>query len=156
MLKLENKFFLKIDSIEEEKTDNKIENEIVEKIENIIEPDNIEIDIKNIKPITINSYYKKFKNRLIISKEGQQFNTSILNHLKDLKNSKVLGPIKVDLEFHFTDRRIHDLDNLFKPIIDILKNIVFEDDKEIYEINARKKLKQPIYRILIKISKIIE
>jgi crossover junction endodeoxyribonuclease RusA len=112
----------------------------------------IHLTIEHVKPVTINSYYKKFKNRLIISKEGVEYKDAILAKLPHDSALQLRGAVKLDLEFHFTDRRVHDLDNLFKPIIDILKNKLFEDDKEIYEIHSRKKLQQECYRIIIKVE----
>jgi crossover junction endodeoxyribonuclease RusA len=117
-----------------------------------MEQHGIRLTIEHVKPVTINSYYKKFKNRLIISKEGVDYKEAILANLPR-EPTPLRGAVKLDLEFHFTDRRVHDLDNLFKPIVDILKNQLFEDDKEIFEIHSRKKLQQDRYRIIIGVER---
>jgi len=55
---------------------------------------------------------------------------------------KILGPILLDIKFYFKDKRSRDLDNLLKPLIDALKDVVIEDDSNIYKITCEKLLGQ--------------
>jgi Holliday junction resolvase RusA-like endonuclease len=51
---------------------------------------------------------------------------------------KILGKVKLEVEFHFKDNRRRDVDNYLKVLIDALKDNLFEDDYLIWEINAKK------------------
>ena len=64
----------------------------------------------------------------------------------------MLGPVSLDITFYFTDRRSRDLDNLLKPLIDGLKNVVIGDDSLIYRITCEKRLGQESNKTNIKIT----
>lgn len=42
------------------------------------------------------------------------------------------------MDFYFKDKRKRDLDNCLKPLLDILKNRVIEDDSQVEKITTRK------------------
>lgn len=88
------------------------------------------------KPLSQNMYYNKFRNRIIISKEGQEYRKNILDAINN--QDKIYGDIIFKVVCSFKDRRKRDLDNILKPLIDCLKNVVFEDDDRIIEIQAKK------------------
>jgi Holliday junction resolvase RusA-like endonuclease len=48
---------------------------------------------------------------------------------------KIVGPVSVSLRV-FRPRKIGDLDNLLKVLLDSLKGYAFEDDKQVVEIQA--------------------
>lgn len=96
----------------------------------------------NFKAMTQNSYYRKFRNRLIICKEGREYKSKIQKVIEDGEYKKIIGKVSLDLAFEFKDKRKRDLDNLHKCFIDAIKNILIEDDDMIYDIHMTKKIGQ--------------
>jgi crossover junction endodeoxyribonuclease RusA len=79
------------------------------------------------------------RGRYIISQKGRDFRKQVQDAL--VGKPKTNGPIKLELEFHFKDRRIRDVDNYQKALIDALKGVLFEDDSQIFFLSASKTLK---------------
>jgi Holliday junction resolvase RusA-like endonuclease len=92
------------------------------------------------KAFTVNSFYKKWRNVITIPKEGREWKNNISNFIIQNHLPKLTGKISLTLGFWFKTKQKRDLDNLFKPLIDTFKNVLFEDDDMIYSINAFKKI----------------
>jgi Holliday junction resolvase RusA-like endonuclease len=90
-----------------------------------------------IKPMSVNSFYRTFQNRILISKDGRIYKKQVLELLGN-DFQKILGRVKLTLHFYFKDRRKVDLDNPTKPICDIFKDVLFEDDDQIYKLELKK------------------
>ena len=103
-----------------------------------------------IAALTQNVYYRKFQNRLIISKRGKDYKELVNNYIQSYP--KILGKVKLDLVFYFKDKRKRDLDNLHKCLIDSMKNILFEDDDMIYKIYLEKHIGAGVDKIIINIE----
>ena len=110
----------------------------VESSETVIKPAN-NADIKfDFKAMTQNSYYRKFRNRLIISPEGKKYKAQIQERIKGI--DKIYGKVGLILKFQFKDKRKRDLDNLHKCLIDALKNVLIEDDDQAYRLYMTKEI----------------
>ena len=90
----------------------------------------------DIKALTQNSYYRKFRNRIIIGEEGRKYKETI--HLLTHDKPQLLGPVGIELVFCFKDKRKRDLDNLHKCFIDSIKNRLIEDVDMVYELHLFK------------------
>lgn len=62
-------------------------------------------------------------------------------------SQKITGPVRVVAVFYktanLTKRRYGDIDNLVKAILDALNGIVFEDDAQVVELVAFKRIGEP-------------
>ena len=85
---------------------------------------------------SINKYYRSWKNKVLISKEGREFKKELELHLTNYE--KILGKIKLNIVLDFKDKRKRDVDNYAKVLIDCLKNKLFEDDDQIYQLYMEK------------------
>ena len=85
---------------------------------------------------SVNKYYRSWQGRVLISKDGREFKKELELHLNNYE--KVLGKIQLRLILHFKDKRKRDVDNYAKVLIDCLKNKLFEDDDQIYELYMQK------------------
>ena len=85
---------------------------------------------------SVNKYYRSWKGRVLISKDGKEFKKNIDLLLGD--NQKVFGKIQLNLYLYFKDKRKRDVDNYAKVLIDCLKNRLFEDDDMIYKLYMEK------------------
>lgn len=92
-----------------------------------------------LKPISINDYWGYVGKRVYVKRKGKQFKETIHKLLKEEKKPKILGPVCVRITFGFKGSRKRDLDNMIKPLIDCLKNVVFEDDDQIYRYQLEKR-----------------
>ncbi len=108
------------------------------------------IDVSvEIKPLSIN---KCFQGRRFKTKDYKDYEYELLLILPEQEMIK--GDVSVEIDFYVKYPKKLDVDNLLKPINDILtKKKYWEDDRFIYEIRARK-IKSPIERIHIKIKEL--
>ena len=85
---------------------------------------------------SVNKYYRSWQGRVLISKDGREFKKEIDVYLNNYK--KIKGIIYLKLILHFKDKRKRDVDNYAKVLIDCLKNKLFEDDDQIYQLYMEK------------------
>jgi len=101
---------------------------------------------------SVNKYYRSWQGRVLISKDGREFKKEVDLLLNNYE--KVLGKIKLTLILHFKDKRKRDLDNYNKVLIDCLKNKLFEDDDQIYQLYMEKHIGCGFNKISIGIESI--
>lgn len=83
-------------------------------------------------PPSLNSYYRIFRSRILISRSGRAYRKKIIALLQDRFPSALKGRLQVTICVHPPDRRRRDLDNLQKGLQDALQHAgVFEDDSQI-------------------------
>ena len=115
------------------------------------EPIEFELDMK---ALTQNTYYKKYRNRIIIGEEGRKYKEQI--HELTRQFPQILGPVGITLRFNFKDKRKRDLDNLHKCFIDSIKNRLIEDDDMVYQLNMSKTIGWSKNSIEVKIESLEE
>jgi crossover junction endodeoxyribonuclease RusA len=103
---------------------------------------------------SVNKYYRSWQGRVLISKDGREFKKEVDLLLNNYE--KILGKIKLTLILHFKDKRKRDLDNYNKVLIDCLKNKLFEDDDQIYQLYMEKYIGCGFNKISIIIESIEE
>ena len=87
-------------------------------------------------PPTVNTYWRSVNGRNILSKKARQYkkDAAIFLRAADLK-----GDLKVVIECHMPDKRRRDLDNLLKPLLDVMGDCgVYEDDSQICDLRILK------------------
>tara|TARA_Y100000741_G_C18229527_1_gene549218 strand:- start:1184 stop:1525 length:342 start_codon:yes stop_codon:yes gene_type:complete len=89
-----------------------------------------------IQACTVNKFYRTYAGRILISKDGKDFKKLVQAYLTNY--TKIMGKVKLIIEVYFKDKRKRDLDNFAKVLIDCLKNKLFEDDDQIYELQMKK------------------
>ena len=85
---------------------------------------------------SVNKYYRNWQGRVLISKDGREFKKEIDLLLNNYE--KISGKIQLKLILYFKDKRKRDVDNYAKVLIDCLKNKLFEDDDQIYQLYMEK------------------
>ena len=89
-------------------------------------------------PPTVNNYYTVARGRKILSKNGRAFKESSVWYIPHLANG-LKGEISVEIQANMPDKRKRDLDNLLKPILDVITaRGVFEDDSQIADLRIYK------------------
>lgn len=110
--------------------------------------------IIDLKPISINTFYKIKNNRFYTTPQGKLFKLKVRNILKE-QNIECIDEtkqIRLNIIFEFKDKRKRDIDNYLKVFIDSLKEIYIVDDCQIFELQAFKKIGCENDRIIIDID----
>lgn len=95
-------------------------------------------------PPSVNTYWRHpsrgpLAGRHLISQEGRAYREAIRAHVAESSFGKITGPVAVDIEAFFPDRRKRDLDNILKSLLDSLTHAgVWEDDSQIVDLRIRK------------------
>lgn len=89
-------------------------------------------------PPTVNNYYTVARGRKIISTKGRKFKADCNYFIHKLPDP-IKGEIKLVVSVCMPDKRRRDLDNLLKPILDVLGQYgVYEDDSQIVDLQIKK------------------
>lgn len=88
-------------------------------------------------PPSVNTYWRMFKNRMIISEPGRKYRVAVAEQvlLQTKGKCRTDGPVKVTIEAWRPDNRRRDLDNLLKAVLDSLGHAgVYIDDSLIVDL----------------------
>lgn len=86
-------------------------------------------------PPSINRYYRIFRNRILISRDGREYRKTVLEQRRNAQTETLIGPVEVEIEAFRPDNRKRDLDNLLKAALDALTHAeIFEDDSQIADL----------------------
>ena len=91
-------------------------------------------------PPTANTYWRVVKGRMVKSADARKYQTTVALMAKAAMGaglSRLDGPVSVKVSV-YRPRRIGDLDNTLKVILDALKGIAFEDDSQVVRIEANR------------------
>jgi Holliday junction resolvase RusA-like endonuclease len=112
-------------------------------------------DILEVKPLSLHQFYSIYRNRQYITSLGRSYKKIFSDYFHTQSNKICHNkPVKLYIEFHFADKRKHDLDNVCKPLLDALTNILYVDDSLIYDLCVKKLIGQPNNYIHIEINEI--
>lgn len=112
------------------------------------------------RPISINAYWGNgLKRRRYVTKAGKKFKKKITDCIQNIftepmKVPKITGPVEITLCFGL--KKDMDLDNLPKVFLDAIKNVLIEDDAEIYWLKVIKLRGVSSDAISLRIDKIEE
>ena len=116
------------------------------------------IEMKEIKVDKIRSYQTlvyKNGNRTFPKKEYENYKKEIIYQLTKLPKIKDNSELKVSIHFKCKNKIVGDLDNITKPVLDILQqNGNIKNDRQIVELNLKKSFDYKENSILINIEKI--
>lgn len=102
-----------------------------------------------IKPLSINACFQGRKFKTIEYKDYEHEMLLILPYQEMIE-----GEVSVEVDFYVRKPKILDVDNLIKPLFDILtKKGYWRDDRYVFELRARK-IKSKVEKIKIRIKKI--
>ena len=82
-------------------------------------------------PPSVNSLYKSLRPTYDGLSKLRKFQIDLLEHLDpylDDVTKKINGPVSVEITLYMSGKQKRDIDNYIKPLIDQLKNILFQDD----------------------------
>lgn len=86
-------------------------------------------------PPSVNAYWRAFKGRILLSRDGRAYKTAAALVAKTQGARILAGPVLVRVDV-YRPRRIGDLDNTLKATLDALRGIAFEDDAQVESLSA--------------------
>ena len=102
----------------------------------------------DVKPLSVNTTYRQFRGRTILSKEARIWKIAVNNLiLNKWKEAPLLNTMDIIINFYFKDRRCVDIDNFNKVTLDALNKIVYIDDSQIFKLELNKYIGCNNYRI---------
>jgi crossover junction endodeoxyribonuclease RusA len=94
------------------------------------------IDITLPWPPTMNTYWRQFRGRLILSAKGREYRVAVADQVALQQAAHDIDkPVRVEIEAFRPDRRKRDLDNLLKAVLDGMAHAgVYQDDSQIQDL----------------------
>lgn len=90
-------------------------------------------------PPTVNTYYRHVGHRVLISARGRDYQIKVLGKVLVNRVQKHEGRLAVSIEAFPPTRRMCDLDNLFKSLLDSLTQArVWDDDSQIDDLSIKR------------------
>lgn len=90
-------------------------------------------------PLSTNNIYRRHGNIIYLTTEGKTLKESYMWQIKSQYHSQpLLESVKLTVELYFGDKRIRDIDNYNKLLLDACSGLLFLDDKQIQELIIRK------------------
>jgi crossover junction endodeoxyribonuclease RusA len=86
-------------------------------------------------PPSANRYWRNYGGRVVVSDEARAYKGQAGWLAKEAGCGLLTGPVGVLLHVHRA-RRVGDLDNYIKVLLDALRGVVFEDDSQVVELHA--------------------
>lgn len=105
------------------------------------------VTIENITAFSHNQFYRIMRGRYVIAKKGREYKKLVQDSLNGIVPSK--NKIRLMIEVFYSSKRIRDVDNVCKPLLDALKGFVYVDDSQIYELEIKKHIGEPTNKIII-------
>ena len=97
----------------------------------------LKIVIPDLPPSTNVLYKRTRKGGLYVNPKVTAFRDLVIESVPDDINCEPFKLLKLDITFNGCKHR-SDLDNFMKVLLDSMNNLVYADDKQIYEIVCRK------------------
>ncbi len=109
-------------------------------------------------PPSVNTYWRKWRNRMVLSARGRSYKEEVyqlLSEERTVLKTPLTSRLRVVMCLYPPDRRIRDVDNYSKGLLDALGYAkIYEDDSQIDGlINWRCEIKRPDGYVMVLITK---
>jgi crossover junction endodeoxyribonuclease RusA len=88
-------------------------------------------------PPTANLYWRHCNGRTFVSADANNYRRRAATIARVAQVRLFRGPVAISIDV-YRPRRVGDLDNTLKVLLDSLRGIAFEDDSQIVELSARR------------------
>jgi crossover junction endodeoxyribonuclease RusA len=104
---------------------------------------------------SVNSLYRTFKGRMILSKRGRQYRTDSLAAILSQERQKFTGRVAVEFKLYPPDRRRRDIDNSIKGLFDTLTHAgIWNDDEQVDDLRVIRCECVPGGKVIVRIEEI--
>jgi crossover junction endodeoxyribonuclease RusA len=106
-------------------------------------------------PPSVNHYYRRWRGRTLISREGRKFRARVVSILAARGMRRLDGPLMVEVDVYPPDHRRRDIDNVQKSLFDAIQHGgVYRDDSQIDDIHIRRRTTFPGGKVIVRINTI--
>lgn len=88
-------------------------------------------------PPSANRYWRMWRGRMVVSPEARAYKLVVRAEALKARHRPLAGPVRVRLIWRRKAKR-GDLDNRLKVVLDAIKGTLYDDDKQVVEIHARR------------------
>ena len=88
-------------------------------------------------PPSVNAYWLSSGNRRYISKRGMQFKKDVALVCQDLQGFGD-APVEVSIVLYPRDKRLLDIDNCCKAILDSMQGYIYNDDQQVWKLTVER------------------
>lgn len=88
-------------------------------------------------PPSVNSYWLQSGNRRYISKRGQKFKADVSNICIGMQGFGD-DPVEISIILYPRDKRLLDIDNCCKAILDSLQGFIYNDDQNVWKLTIER------------------
>lgn len=88
-------------------------------------------------PPSVNSYWLQSGKRRYISKRGVEFKKAV-HEILDGVTGFGDAPVEVSIILYPRDKRLLDIDNCCKAIMDSMNGIIFDDDQQVWRLSVER------------------
>ncbi len=126
---------------------------VVDRLSQLPEEDSEFTELELPYPPSLNHYYRRVGPRTLISKKGREYRERISGYLAVQGIDPFLGPLQVQIELYPPDRRLRDVDNTLKALLDALeKGGAYHNDVQIERLEVEKRRPVEGGRVIARIS----
>ena len=94
-------------------------------------------------PPSVNRYYRVFRNRILISRDGRKYRTMVVSRPGGINRMRT-GEVSGAIDLYPPDRRRRDIDNPLKCLLDSMTHAgLYEDDSQIKDIELHMREPMP-------------
>lgn len=107
---------------------------------------------------SLNSLYRMSKfNKIYMTPVGKKYKNDVAEYIKNYYPYliKYNGAVKLSIKFYLKGNLLQDLDNLLKVLLDSLNDILYVDDKQVFEITCSKHINQTMNETHIEAEEIL-
>lgn len=88
-------------------------------------------------PPSANRYWRNFRGNVVTSAEARSYKLEVAYLAKHVGIEKLGGPVVVFVDI-YRPRRVGDLDNRLKVLLDALQGVAYDNDSQVVEVHARR------------------
>jgi len=104
-------------------------------------------------PPSVNHYYRHWRGRTLISREGRRFRQRVVSILAARGLRMMSRPLEVEVDVYPPDRRRRDIDNVQKSLFDAIQHAgVYRDDSQIVRLVIEKRECVPGGKTIVRIQ----
>lgn len=108
-------------------------------------------------PPTVNTYYRAVGGKVLISQAGRAYREAVGWEAVKQGLPTVRGRLAVEVDAHPPDRRVRDLDNLLKGLLDALRHAhVIDDDGHIDDLRVVRRAAHVGGKVVVRIKRVAE
>jgi crossover junction endodeoxyribonuclease RusA len=103
-------------------------------------------------PPSVNTCYRVYQNRILLSREGRRYKELVHQHLAARGCQPLECKLSVYIDAYPPDKRRRDLGNLDKALMDACQGYLFKDDSQIDLLHIERQHVEPHGKVVVRVE----